>query len=107
MKNIMVLSALTGVLALTGCTTLKSAVGNDMSGTHDVQATNNNTAPVASKNGVLVDATNQMTLYTYDKDAKNKSDCGTTCQVLWRQVTLKHRVNSLHSSVKMVNISGQ
>ncbi|BBI69443.1 hypothetical protein PKHYL_36340 [Psychrobacter sp. KH172YL61] len=44
MKNIMMLSALTGVLALTGCTTLKSVVGNDMSGTHEVQATNKNTA---------------------------------------------------------------
>ena len=83
MKNIMMLSALTGVLALTGCTTLKSVVGNDMSGTHEVQATNNNTAPVASKNGVLVDATNYMTLYTYDKDSMNKSDCGAACQVVW------------------------
>lgn len=83
MKNIMMLSALTGVLALTGCTTLKSVVGNDMSGTHEVQATNKNTAPVASKNGVLVDATNYMTLYTYDKDSMNKSDCGAACQVVW------------------------
>lgn len=54
-----------------------------MSGTHEVQATNNNTAPVASKNGVLVDATNHMTLYTYDKDSMNKSDCGAACQVVW------------------------
>ena len=83
MKNIMMLSALTGVLAVTGCTTLKNAVGNDMSGTHEVQATSNNTAPVTSKNGMLVDATNHMTLYTFDKDSMNKSDCGAACQVAW------------------------
>lgn len=83
MKRIMMLSALTGVLALTGCTTLKSVVGNDMSGTHDVQATSNNTAPVASRNGMLVDSTNYMTLYTFDKDSMNKSECGAACQVVW------------------------
>ena len=83
MKNIMMLSALTGVLAVTGCTTLKNAVGSDMSGTHEVQATSNNTAPVTSKNGMLVDATNHMTLYTFDKDSMNKSDCGAACQVAW------------------------
>ncbi|GAF54204.1 putative exported protein [Psychrobacter sp. JCM 18900] len=54
-----------------------------MSGTHEVQATSNNTAPVTSKNGVLVDATNHMTLYTFDKDSMNKSDCGAACQVVW------------------------
>ena len=82
MKNIMMLSVLTDVLTLTGCTTLKNVVGNDMSGTHEVQATSNNTAPVTSKNGVLVDATNHMTLYTFDKDSMNQSDCGAACQVL-------------------------
>lgn len=77
------LSALTGVLALTGCTTLKNVAGKDTSGTHDVQAASNNTAPVASKNGMLVDSKNHMTLYTFDKDSMNKSECGTACQVAW------------------------
>jgi len=83
MKNMMMLSALTDVLAITGCTTLKNVVGNDMSGTHEMQATSNNIAPITSNNGVLVDATNHMTLYTFDKDSMSKSDCGTACQVVW------------------------
>ena len=69
MKHILVLSALSGMLALSGCSTLNNMVGNDDSGMHDVQATNKNTAPVASKNGMLVDASNHMTLYyTYGLD---------------------------------------
>lgn len=83
MKRIIMLSALTGVLALTGCTTLKNVVGADKSGTHEVQATSNNTAAVTSKNGMLVDSTNHMTLYTFDKDSMNKSECGSACLVLW------------------------
>lgn len=83
MKRIMMLSALTGILALTGCTTMKSVVGMDSTGMHNVQATNNNTAPVTSKNGILVDSKNYMTLYTFDKDAMNKSECGAACLVAW------------------------
>ncbi|MGM8888894.1 hypothetical protein ACS8FD_23400, partial [Psychrobacter sp. 1U2] len=83
MKNILMLSALTGVLTLTGCSTLNNVFGNDTSGMHDVQATSNNTVPVASKNGMLVDATNHMTLYTFDKDSMNKSECGSACLVAW------------------------
>ena len=83
MKRIIILSALSGVLAFTGCTTLKEVVGKDTTGTHNTQSTAKNTAPVTSKNGVLVSATNQMTLYTYDKDSKNKSDCGPLCLAAW------------------------
>lgn len=83
MKRMLILSALTGVLTLTGCSTLNNMFGNDKSGMHDVQATNTNTAPVASKNGMLVDATNHMTLYTFDKDSMNKSECGAACLVAW------------------------
>ncbi|MEL0621368.1 hypothetical protein V6252_13260, partial [Psychrobacter proteolyticus] len=57
---------------------------NDLSRTHEVQSTSKNTAPVTSKNGVLVDDTNHMTLYTFDKDSMNESDCGAACQVVWR-----------------------
>ncbi len=83
MKNIIMLSALTGVLALTGCSTLKNIVGQDNSGMHEVQATANNRAPVTSMNGMLVDSVNRMTLYTYDKDSMNKSECGSVCMVAW------------------------
>ena len=83
MKRMLILSALTGVLTLTGCTTLNNVFGNDDSGMHDVQATNKNTAPVASKNGMLVDASNHMTLYTFDKDGMNKSECGNACLIAW------------------------
>ena len=83
MKRIIMLSALTGVLAVTGCSTLKNVVGTDTSGMHDVHANSNNTAPVTSKNGILVDSNKHMTLYTFDKDAKNKSECGAACLVAW------------------------
>lgn len=83
MKRIIILSALTGVLALSGCTTIKEVLGQDTTGMHEVHSTNSNTAPVTSKDGVLVDAVNHMTLYTYDKDSTNKSDCGKVCLVAW------------------------
>lgn len=83
MKRIIMLSALTGVLTLTGCSTIKNVFGNDTSGMHNVQATANNTAPVASRGGVLVDSNNYMTLYTFDKDTMNKSECGSACLVAW------------------------
>ena len=83
MKRILLLSALTGVLAVTGCSTLKNVVGSDTSGMHDVHSTNNNMAPVTSKNGVLVDSVKHMTLYTFDKDSMNKSECGSACLLAW------------------------
>lgn len=83
MKRILALSALTGVLAITGCSTLKEVVGQDQTGMHDVHSTNSNMAPVTSKNGILVDSANHMTLYTYDKDSMNKSECGSVCMVAW------------------------
>ena len=83
MKNIIMLSALTGILTLSGCTTMKDMMGIGNSGTHNVQATANNMAPVTSINGVLVDSVNRMTLYTYDKDSMNKAECGSVCAVAW------------------------
>ena len=83
MKKLIMLSALTGVLAVTGCTTMKEMVGMDTSGTHDVRSSANSTAPVASQNGMLVDSINKMTLYTFDKDSMNKSECGAACLVAW------------------------
>ena len=83
MKHILLLSALSGMLALSGCSTLNNMVGNDDSGMHDVQATNKNTAPVMSKGGMLVDSSNHMTLYTFDKDSMNKSECGSACLLAW------------------------
>ncbi|WP_201586739.1 COG4315 family predicted lipoprotein [Psychrobacter jeotgali] len=83
MKRILMLSALTGVLAVSGCTTMKNMVGMDTTGTHEVKSTASNTVPVTSKNGVLVDSKNHMTLYTFDKDSMNKSECGAACLVAW------------------------
>ena len=83
MNRTLLVSALTGVIALTGCTTLKEVVGKDTTGTHNTQSTANQTAPVTSKDGVLVSATNHMTLYTFDKDTANKSNCGAACLVAW------------------------
>jgi predicted lipoprotein with Yx(FWY)xxD motif len=94
MKRIIMLSALTGVLALTGCSTLKNVVGIDKSGTHEVQATSNNTAPVASKNGMLVDSANNMTLYTFDKDSMNKSECVGDCLKAWPALTAPSNVKT-------------
>ncbi len=84
MKRIMMLSMMTGVLALTGCSTLNNVFGNDTTGMHNVKATASNTAPVKSMNGMLVDSKDNMTLYTFDKDMMaNKSDCGAACSVAW------------------------
>ena len=83
MKRIIILSALTGVLAVTGCSTLKNVVGNDTSGMHDVHSASSKMAPATSKNGMLVDSANSMTLYTFDKDSMNKSECGAACLVAW------------------------
>ena len=83
MKRIIMLSALSGILAITGCSTLNNVFGNDTSGMHDVKATNSNTAPVTSREGVLVESKNNMTLYTFDKDSMNKSECGSACLLVW------------------------
>ncbi|WP_169392513.1 MULTISPECIES: hypothetical protein [Psychrobacter] len=83
MKNTILLSALVGVLAVSGCSTLKNVVGEDNSGMHEVHSTTSMTAPVTSKNGMLVDSKNHMTLYTFDKDSMNKSECGSACLTLW------------------------
>lgn len=81
--RLFVLSAVSTVLTVTGCTTLKDVVGTDDTGMHQTQSTANHTAPVTSKNGVLVAASNHMTLYTFDKDTTNKSNCGAACLVAW------------------------
>lgn len=83
MKALLIISVIAGTMAFSGCTTLKNVAGEDSSGTHDVHAMQNNSAPVTKMNGVLVDSTNHMTLYTYDKDEPNKSNCGKACLVAW------------------------
>ena len=83
MKALLLTSLITGTMVFSGCTTLKNVAGEDTSGTHDVHAMQNNSAPVTKMNGVLVDSTNHMTLYTYDKDEANKSNCGKACLVAW------------------------
>lgn len=83
MKALLITSVIAGTMAFSGCTTLKNVAGEDSSGTHDVHAMQNNSAPVTKMNGVLVDSTNHMTLYTYDKDEPNKSNCGKACLVAW------------------------
>lgn len=83
MKKIATTIIVAGMISMTGCTTIKGMFGTDKTGTHDVHATINNKAPVSTLNGVLVDAEKQMTLYTYDKDTYNHSDCKTVCLAAW------------------------
>ena len=83
MKKLIMLSALTSVLAVTGCTTMKEMVGMDTSPKQDVKTSQSNMVPVASQNGMLVGSANGMTLYTFDKDAMNKSNCTGDCLKAW------------------------
>lgn len=79
MKNIIILSALSGVLTLSGCTMMKDMTGmnNKMVDDDDL------TAPVTVQNGILVSSVNNKTLYTFDKDTMNKSNCIDDCIKAW------------------------
>ena len=70
MKRLVILSALTGILAVSGCSNVESMM--DMDKAPMPSAAVSHTVPVTSMNGVLVDLTNTMTLYTFDKDSVNK-----------------------------------
>ncbi len=83
MKKILLSGCLITVTALSGCTTMSEVFGRDKTGTHDVHTTTNNRAPVSGLNGILVDANKKMTLYTYDKDTTNKSNCNALCLAAW------------------------
>ncbi len=82
MKNIIMLSALTGVLTLSGCTMMKEMTGMD-SNMDSGMMDDSLTAPVTIQNGVLVSSFNSMTLYTFDKDTMNKSNCMGDCAKAW------------------------
>ncbi len=90
MKNIIMLSALTGVLTLSGCTMMKNMVGMD-TGMQNAQGV---MAPVASQNGMLVSSANNMTLYTFDKDTMNKSNCTGDCLKAWPALTAPGNVST-------------
>ncbi len=92
MKRILMLSALTGVLTLTGCSTMDKVFGTNMSGMNDVKAVTSSTVPVTSRNGMLVDSTKYMTLYTFDKDMANKSNCTGECLAAWPALTAPSNV---------------
>ncbi|WP_201528794.1 hypothetical protein [Psychrobacter frigidicola] len=94
MKRIIMLSALTGVLAVTGCSTMKEMVGMDNSGMQNVTSTQSSTVPVASQNGMLVSSINNMTLYTFDKDSMNKSNCVGDCLKSWPALTAPSNVKT-------------
>lgn len=86
MKNTLLLSALAGVLTLTGCSTIDNVLGTNLAGMNDKATSTvrmNNTVPVTSMNGMLVDSTNNMTLYTFDKDTMGKSNCTGDCLGAW------------------------
>lgn len=85
MKNIIMLSALTGVLTLSGCTTMKNMVGMGDKDKSDMQMMSS--APVASQNGMLISTVNNRTLYTFDKDTMNKSNCMGDCLKAWPALT--------------------
>ena len=94
MKNIIMLSAVAGVLTLSGCTSETEVVGTDTSATQDVETTQDNTAPVVSQNGMLVSSDNDMTLYTFDKDTMNKSNCVGDCSKAWPALTAPDNVST-------------
>lgn len=87
MKRTMILAALAGTLAVTGCSTMDNIFGTNMSGNNDTKATQNTAVPVTSRNNILVDSTNYMTLYTFDKDTANKSNCTGECLAAWPALT--------------------
>lgn len=87
MKKIIMLSALSGVLAVTGCSTIDNMLGTNMAGKKEAKAVSSNTVPVTSQNGMLVSSVNNMTLYTFDKDAMNKSNCTGDCLKAWPALT--------------------
>lgn len=88
MKNIIMLSALAGVLTLSGCTMMKEMTGMDSNMDSSMmddsmESADSLTAPVTIQNGVLVSSFNSMTLYTFDKDTMNKSNCVGDCAKVW------------------------
>ena len=95
MKRIMMLSALSGVLALTGCSTMDKVFGTNMSGMNDNQMVSSSAVPVTSRNGMLVDSTNYMTLYTFDKDTANKSNCTGDCLAALPALTAPNNAKSV------------
>ncbi len=95
MKNIVALSALAAVLTVTGCSTIDNALGTNLSGINNNQTNStvgmNTTVPVTSLNGVLVNSSNNMTLYTFDKDTANKSNCKGECLAAWPALVAPNR----------------
>lgn len=97
MKNIIMLSALTGVLTLSGCSTIDNVLGTNLSrmGKSDMpNAQMMSSAPVTSQNGMLVSSVNNMTLYTFDKDTMNKSNCNGDCLKAWPALTAPNNVQT-------------
>ncbi|MGM8886226.1 COG4315 family predicted lipoprotein [Psychrobacter sp. 1U2] len=92
MKNIMMLTAMSGVLALTGCSTIDNMFGTNLS---SMNKTPTQTVPVTSKNGVLVGSNNNMTLYTFDKDTANMSNCKGGCLDAWPALTAPNSAMSV------------
>ena len=91
MKNIIMLSALTGVLTLSGCTMMKNMVGmGDKMPNNQMMSS----APVASQNGILVSSVNNRTLYTFDKDPMNKSNCMGDCLKAWPALIAPSNANT-------------
>ena len=80
-KRLVILSALTGILAVSGCSNVESMMDTDKAPMPSAAVSH--TVPVTSMNGVLVDLTNTMTLYTFDKDSVNKSNCMGDCLKAW------------------------
>lgn len=86
MKRLVMLSVLTGVLSITGCSTVKNVfgIGGDTSAMNQTtKAVIAHDVPVTSRNGILVDSADYMTLYTFDKDTPGKSNCNGDCLAAW------------------------
>lgn len=63
-KKILLASTIAGLFVFTGCTASNTKLDSKENSTH------------------LMD-TNGMTLYTFDKDSKNKSNCYNECESKW------------------------
>lgn len=83
MKTLLTAGLAISIAALTGCTTVSQVIGRDKTGSHDIHTPINNRAPVSTQNGILVDADKHMTLYVYDKDTPNTSNCNAICLAVW------------------------
>jgi len=77
MKNILNLAVASATMILIGCGDTYD------SDTKSYTAPNKNISSLSREVSYLTDANNEMSLYTFDKDTLNVSNCDTNCQNKW------------------------